>query len=1520
MERRIGTSQSLKQHLQRGQALVEYALIIVLLVFAFVFVLQATGPALNNVFNNVVNSLVAEAGTPQPDIESRGGPTQFWLTVTWAASNREQGRPFPTNLPPPPTEPPTEGPPPPATNTPLPTNTPTQTATPGPTATLADMAFVAPFEDPMTEPDHWRVDNSVFLGSALWRVEYFPNTTLSGSPDFDDFKQDVSMLPASGQPPVSGWLSTNYSTRWTKAIYLAQPTRVTFSLSSDDGVRLWLLPAGQQAGSCLSGSGVSSPPTPGQSNGQSNRVFGDPATHCLLVDDWQSQGMNSTPAVTRTIPAGAYTLQIDHYQGGGGHGLTMSTSGGGGMGSPDDSNLAGGAPLCTWTHADTSRANSFQDAKFMWEENGSGDFPANMLCHLEFRGYVEIPAGMTNPEFTFWDVWDFGNGNTRAWVEFAEYIPTSDPGYGWGVERGPSGVVWQRPAASNPLRVGPSSNYAWTFNRVDLAALGFQPGDQVTFRFVIQNSGGGNNRRWYVDDIAVQQSSTGTNTYTVGDFWDLETPNQEADFITSGRWARVAAGSKARGAYSWHESPGNSQRYDVNWEGTERVHYIEFNGRIDLSGSTPDLEGDTGAPLLSFYHAYEIARDARLEVQYTRDPYNALPATWTTIPAVGTILPSATSTRTQASLVFYEVALENIPNYNTQPFRLRFALIINTTDGGRVADGWYIDEIYIERDEVERFSYYPFLDTAESANSFWRSSGQWDRTTENGVFDSLASYADSPNRDYVRGDDSTLTIRYPFDLNDDTPENQTLYGGNIHYASNPGAGLLIQGTPENVATNPVLTFWHYRNLNSGAALYVEWRRADESNNWTALWSYQYGNSTSGSVYNETGINLAWERVEVDMGQGIIAYNPTDGNLYDDDILIRFRLDVRNSNARDGVYVDNILIENRRDNVWDLRPAAAGGDGVTWIETFEVNDWVNRWWTGGDWFTVEYEAHTGLRSLHESGFDQTAAPPNGQLQPEPAMNEMRSRHDTYQVLEIQPIFDLTGVDPNVRPTLYFWSRFYTGDNDRINVQISVEDGSTEQGYDKIRGWSRWQNVWGSRVGDSSSPDYIPDEFARTYTWERKQVSLQSYVGRRIRVRFVFDAYEQDNNRDGWYIDDISITYREPQRIYTLPFVDLASNLNNWVAEGTWGLAPDVFFGAGGGPASIGPNPWFGYFYRCPNSDCRTNGSRAAEMLDRIPRNNTDSLNAVNNPVPYYGMIHGSVTTTYNRDSASIPVTEVVLDVNHDYRRSGPRGSSWVTDDFAGRWIRDIRVSAGQYTFITVADDGVRMLYVPTGTNLGGSPGVITTASWNMINNWRDQTRQVDLFTADLAQGDYTLVLEWYDNGSDAVIVATVGNNNFSFEDSPKLTPSQGLINDVPAAKRGNSSLVLNGVLDVRNQAGTPNFLPILEYYTYYELNYDSVARVEVSVDGGFTWTQSGLTNNIPSTPPITPDSPTIRNATITPPSDWQRRRHSLVPYIGSLVGLRFRLDRRATDTTQYDNNNSFYVSWWVVNIRVFDIGG
>jgi Flp pilus assembly pilin Flp len=1431
------TGKSPGRQRQSGQALVEYALILVLVAVALGVALALTGPAIGNVFSNTVYNLVsAEDIDPNNlvDLQARNGEESFWLTVTWVANNALGETPQPPNPPRPPTSTYTPGPSP--TSTPVtPSLTPTQTPTEGPSATPTDYAFVAPWYDPVDDTGWWRLDNSVFLSGDDWFGEYFANPNLTGTPDQTFFNQALGSrfnlnFNWGNNGPISNWNNDNFSVRYTRPIYIRpdlNPTgmEVRFILDADDSASLVLM---DQTGTTVT-----------------QTIFGS--------------GGGSRQNVI-TIPPGFHRLVVEYREYSGAARVSLSASRRGSI-NPDDQSTNGGAVNCNWGKRENQNVNSL---RWMFEENLDGEFPSNMICYLELRGFVslaQLPNGSI-PHLAFWDVWDLTGGGASTWVEVAQYSEDR------------TALNWQR----INLRSG-GANYNWTRNVVNLANYGFNTGtnNRVAIRFGMQAGGGGGTRRWYVDDIEVRSFQTETNTFgvctgsqaTCRSYWHFDAAGQLNDFITTERWELT--NTNARGASGLDDSP--NVNYNRHTEGGPRIHYVELNGRVDFTGipnngigGTPDYEGDEGFPRLTFWQAFALGSGSRLELQYTRDPFDTTPDTWSTIKVLGT------AGQTNMTLSLQEIVIDGsvIPNWNTQPFRLRFAMILDA--GAAETDGWWIDELLIDRVGVPRYTQYPFCDGADTATSNcpdsdgttgnWLMEGQWGLTNTSASFNTPASFTDSPGRNYTHGTNASMQLRYPIDLRNNTPAN-------LDIANNP-----LGGNRGGAANRPMLTFWHWRDLARTETLRVEWSN-NRGATWNSLWSYTYS--------TRTGVQRSWERVVIDLGpmMNSLPTNATPETWDDDDVFLRFRLDARSDAAvSDGVYIDEVRVQNYSETVHRLWETA---DGDTYTDDIDSPAaWWLRWYAGGNWSATDFgsSAHSGLRSMHDSG-----------------SAGINYRHQTYSVLEMQRIIDLRSVSASNNPTLYFWTRYDIGDNDSIRVQVSEEDGSTSQGYDKILGWSAWTDLVGdSRFAGTAGSAFVGSN-SRLDTWTRVQMSLNGYAGDRIRVRFVLDAYENSNNlRDGWFVDDVVFTHRNP-RIYTIPFYDPAQNMQNWVAEGSWGLSPDVWRGSGGGPASLGFEPWYGYYFNCngcsPSSaDTLLRGIENSPPLDNRPNGNEARKN-------YPTTAGGEV---------------IYLDISKDLG-SRDRGDG-RSDNYVARFRRNVTIQSGEFSFITVSDDGVRLKIEPS--TLPSLPGGSVCTGWNIICNWSYHGRTVDIATVTLPAGDFLLTLEYFEGTGDAVIIMSAGKNNFSFSDSPRLGANRTTFPPVLSTRYGNSALILNGVLDLRNPNPALPYRPVIEYYTFYDLPTAGInARVEVSADGGFSWTQNNLSSGIPSSirsdPTIGGYAQWVRPDMIPGGSatDWQRRQHNLTSYVGvnSFLGLRFRLDTRGA------GNGTMGDGWWLVDIRV-----
>jgi hypothetical protein len=792
-----------------------------------------------------------------------------------------------------------------------------------------------------------------------------------------------------------------------------------------------------------------------------------------------------------------------------------------------------------------------------------------------------------------------------------------------------------------------------------------------------------------------------------------------------------------------------------------------------------------------------------------------------------------------------------------------------------------------------------------------------------GAFGSDKAFTDSPVGNYVTGQQTYMALRYPIDFNNNTPENQANFGGNKDCNDNPTGGP---------AKRPILTFWEHRSFAASAAFAVDISRPGNAAtstaaiDWTPVWTYKYSTATTGNFKQ-----MAWERITVDLDAAIkqvtgktLAQIQATGTKYEDDFYVRIRLDTRiGSTLADGLYVDHINIGDYTElshKLWDVSktdPTYGKGNGTRFQDEVEIpGQWWTRWGYGGDWYTADpnqpgwsdpsmptwWISHSGTLSFTDSpGYNQSYDP------------------STFSALNMDTIIDLRATLATDNPTLYFWTHYNIGSNAQAMVQISTEDATrTTQSYDNEYGWgssvatSSWDTIWTA----CTSP-LTCSAAARVDTWVRPQISLTPYVGKRIRLRFVLNAFSSASLRDGWFIDDIRVEFRQP-RVFPLPFLDSAQNTQNWITEGTWGLAPDLWRGSGGGPAALGPGVWSVYWFDCVNAMkvFAAGGTPTAGDYSNQISCSTDDVNKFLNVIPGINKATGpntgpNGTNAWMASNPSYPdLTDITGDINYDYGTSTrpfgadttSLGATW-DDYYFGRFIRQISIAAGQYTFIMVSDDGVRMRYdtVPGGNATPAN----NSAYWNIKLNWTAHGRTVDMNSVTLAAGNYNLQLEWFELTGSATIIMQVGNNNFSFTDSPKSSASAA-VPAVYSVPYGNSSMMLNGVLNLNNpNPGNPAFIwkPRVNYYTYYDLASVNNAYVEISIDGGFTWTQATLGNNCPSGAQC---SPTISGSASWMPAngDWQLRSHDLSNYVNKNINLRFRLNTQS----------SVRDGWWITDIQ------
>ncbi len=1050
-----------------GQAAVEYALIALLVGGAITVALLATGPFLSNIFSSALVATIGEDNEIRPTLEN--GPTAFWMTVTWVSEQTFVETAFPTNIAnPQPTDTPDgwEPPPPEPVD---PTDIPQPTATQPPSPTPPDRNWDLPFEDVASDRDWYRLSNSIYLGQNAWEGLFWEDT--AGETTYDPFSNPSSvqlvraydanhksfLTPLTSLPGMkTSWFSARYDR--PIFVYGDAAQRLTFNIENPaGGVRIYYQ---SETGLCSN----YRPPT-----NQRNTI--SPPIECLIVDEWKNVPPDSIsvdktfqPGPSTNVPA-QYTLYIEYYQQTGTPNLYVDISSA--QLNPDDAPLAAQPVECLWQQYEGDRTNT---RTFSWSYAvGVEDMPNNSRCYLELRGYIALEnTDNAPPTFTltsnpavmsFWHIWDL-NPDVDVSLEVAAYDPSADADPGTPGQQIRETLAWEKVWPASGRDLSDSFNYEWTREQVTLD--NFNPGETVTYRFVIESNGNSDGRkRWYVDDIqignetlpdllAVAPASEDTFTICGGSdrnsclgngYWSMDSTDAAQDFRTTGRWA-ITNNSGAVSGMAWEDDPGYAYSLEdgasdnPTADGASRIYWIEFDKRVDVSSTsdtglifnsdTPDYEGDAGAPLLTFWQTYNLKDNARLELQY----YDDINSEWRllrTIAASGSA-PGAGISRPDRHYFEVPLHLREVPgtgviedfddgwtDWATKPLRLRFAMIVQPdARSAPNAPGWTIDDILLERLGEVQFTPYPLYDSAgdgdglsvAQSRTIWTRTGLWEVGSGRVYGDGGGqfAYSDSPTSDYVAGSNTRLELRAPIDLYSNTPSNPA--------AINCDATLdLVEacaGTPQAAAINPMLTFWWNRDIGQDHTLLVEIRPNGGAGTPIPVWEY---------VYNaDDATQPAWERVEI----ALAPFLPDTGSDNDDDILITFRLDARaNATATaDGVWIDEIRIQDQPINpMFILADTTNGGDGQYYYddvderqllsgETFNTSTARNpfaRFYMGGSWTVVQadenFDAKTGIYALHES-------PPLGN-----GITDSSYRYDvnTFNTLEMVRHFDLSQIN-------------------------------------------------------------------------------------------------------------------------------------------------------------------------------------------------------------------------------------------------------------------------------------------------------------------------------------------------------------------------------------------------------------------------------------------------------------------------------------------------------------------------------
>lgn len=435
----------IKRKTARGQSLVEYALIVVLVVaaIALAFALVPLENAISNVFDEAIAGVLNLTVTPRSTLNQ----TEFWRLVTEVASITPQTRIAATNTVPAgaqptftPTRLPTNTPEPTVTGTPpTPTNTPTQR----PPATPSDQEFSYPFYDAGDRLGAWHVGfTNVINRTALWTVEYFNGPTdanwfpgIPASTEYLFWPQDIDQTWA-GVPNGSILNPDNWSVRYSATIPL-ENFNYQIRLRSKSLARVII-------------NGVT------------------------VAQITQDTGSLERSVVTDYAGAvGTADVRIEMRDISGEASISVVF------------NRLADRGTCDW------RLSNVQPHSVPSQYADSiGSYAVDSDCHLRLRGFISIPDTAT-PRLVFWERWALSTQDA-TYVGIRDY---DDPNAAWvwmTVNTGAnSNMNWKR-------RV---------YNMMDFNGTDWR-GKRIEIAFRVESVDANVADGWYIDDIAIENDTT----------------------------------------------------------------------------------------------------------------------------------------------------------------------------------------------------------------------------------------------------------------------------------------------------------------------------------------------------------------------------------------------------------------------------------------------------------------------------------------------------------------------------------------------------------------------------------------------------------------------------------------------------------------------------------------------------------------------------------------------------------------------------------------------------------------------------------------------------------------------------------------------------------------------------------------------------------------------------------------------------------------------------------------------------
>ena len=875
-------------------------------------------------------------------------------------------------------------------------------------------------------------------------------------------------------------------------------------------------------------------------------------------------------------------------------------------------------------------------------------------------------------------------------------------------------------------------------------------------------------------------------------------------------------------------------------------------------------------------------------------------------------------------------------DWTNRTIEFRFVL---ETDGRYTENGWWIDDIAIEGNELNVYT-VGFSDDMETGDANWLPGGTWAISSEH-TRSGSGAWSDSPGAYYTDWTNASLQLD----------------------------GIVDLTVPESVT--PELVFYHSWYLGTNDKIFAE--VSTDGTNWVSLTE-----------------NRPFEALQAESRNDVFVRESISLASYDGQVFyLRFRIEADNITERDGWWIDDIAIQNRptgfmpypffddmengsanwiADGEWAISPEQAYSGSSSWSDSPgkyyeddsnasirsalpfalttsvatnpELSFWYKHYVGRYDGLFVEVSTDDGLTWTSVWSYEYDGSSSSHPEAPGVPRNEF-NRQMAWEYVSIDMSSYISDTTPfYIRFRLDALTDNQTRDGvwiDDIRLAEYTENPHSIPFADDMEGTTNWRagGTWalsnesvhsGSYAwSDSPGSDYADNTFSILELiepvdltgltsgdfpvltwWERFMLDRDDYT--RVQISTwqgpgwsdwsnwtqVYSHYYTDTG--SWDRRQVDLRPYIGEKIRLRFVMDAMRNSRTdpgwWIDDVSIDLYNptviplDFYDSADTLNGWIPEGTWgLGDIFRGAGSGPAAlgPGSWTARYwdLDQFGVGNCGSQSgnaedAIRNTRDWCS----GYGTVYYTMACEVQVGDIDFTWNSS---EGPApggactGNPWKLDHFAIQFERTIDVEAGYYEFSVTHDDGAR-LYID-GTRV--------------INKWWDTSVRTDTISRYLTAGTHVISVWFYENSGAATIQLDIARQSFSFTDSP--AGDYRHLDDM--------SLILDGVIDM---TGAVN--PSLSWYDTYDIDYYDCMIAEVSLpfeSGQFdNWIEvyrrcyqrndNWTLHSIPLRDPI-------ETALGLSPGSFN--------FDNKLLTFRFRLDAR--------NNGRTDPGWWIDDVVLAD---